>query len=335
MSIIVTCNAGSSNTKLAAFDSETLERKGHAVTHRMAETIEWLCAVGELGIAAVGHRVVHGGRTFTQPVQISDEVLAALRAFVPLAPLHQPAALLLVEEMRRLYPGVPQIACFDTAFHHTMPEIERRLPLPLWCHKEGIQRYGFHGLSYQHIADVLPQYAGDRANGRVIVAHLGGGSSACAMRNRKSVASTMGFSTLDGLMMGTRTGALDAGVVLHLLKQMDMKLDEVDRLLYLESGLQGVSGISADMGTLLASDAKEAGDAIELYCYLAAKQISGLLPSLGGLDALVFTGGIGENALAVREGIVELLLWIGDFKVYIIPANEELVMAGACRNFTG
>lgn len=331
MSIILTCNAGSSNTKLAAFDSKTLERKGHAVTHNAAETVEWLCSIGELGIEAVGHRVVHGRREFTQPVKITDDVLAKLKSYIPLAPLHQPAALNLIDEVKKLYPDMKQIACFDTAFHHTMPDIERRLPLPAWYHKEGIQRYGFHGLSYQHIADVLPEFAGKKTKGRVIVAHLGGGSSACAMKDLKSVASTMGFSTLDGLMMGTRTGALDAGVVLHLLGHMEMRLEEVDRLLYLESGLQGVSGLSADMRVLLASDKKEAREAIELYCYLAAKQISGLLPALGGLDALVFTGGIGENAAPVRERIIALLRWIGDFPVYIIPTDEEAVIAESCR----
>lgn len=335
MSIIVTCNAGSSNTKLAAFDSKTLERKGHTVAHNVAETIEWLCAIGELGIDMVGHRVVHGGREFTHPVQITDDVLTKLKGYIPLAPLHQPAALHLIEEVRKLYPAVKQIACFDTAFHYTMPEIERRLPLPVWYHKEGIQRYGFHGLSYQHIADVLPQHAGAKAQGRIIVAHLGNGSSACAMKNLQSVASTMGFSTLDGLMMGTRTGALDAGVVLHLLKQMEMQLEEVDRLLYLESGLQGVSGLSADMRVLLASDKQQAHEAVELYCYLAAKQISGLLPALGGLDVLVFTGGIGENAAPVRERIVELLRFAGDFPVYVIPTDEELVIAESCRKIIG
>ena len=332
MSIILTCNAGSTNTKLAAFASQTLERKGHTVTHSTAEMTEWLCSIGTLGIAAVGHRVVHGGREFTRPVRVTDEVLTKLKSYEPLAPLHQPAALHLIEEVSKLYPDVTQIACFDTAFHHTMPEIERRLPLPIWYHKEGIQRYGFHGLSYQHIASLLPEFVGKKAAGRVVVLHLGGGSSACAMKDLKSVASTMGFSTLDGLMMGTRTGALDAGVVLHLLKQMEMNLNEVDRLLYLQSGLLGVSGISGDMRQVLAADKPEAREAVELYCYLAAKQIGGLLPTLGGLDVLVFTGGVGENATSVRERIVELLRWLGDFPVYVIPTDEELVIAESCRD---
>jgi len=266
-----------------------------------------------------------------KPVQITDDILAKIKSYIPLAPLHQPAAVDLIEEVKKIYPHVRQVACFDTAFHHSMPEIERRLPLPAWYHKEGIQRYGFHGLSYEHIANVLPQHAGKKEHGRVIVAHLGNGSSACAMHNLKSVASTMGFSTLDGLMMGTRPGSLDAGIVLHLLQQMEMKLEEVERLLYRESGLQGVSGISADMRILLASDKKEASEAIELYCHLAAKQIAGLLPAISGMDALVFTGGIGENAAPVREKIVALLRWIGDFPVYVIPADEELVIAAACK----
>ncbi len=331
MSIILTCNAGSSNTKLAAFNAQTLEREGHAVVHSAGEITQWLESINP-DVAAIGHRIVHGGRRFAQPVAITDDVVEALESYIPLAPLHQPAALQLVEEVRKRYPNVPHIACFDTAFHHSMPEIERRLPLPIWYHKEGLQRYGFHGLSYQHIANVLPQYAEAKAHGRVIAVHLGGGSSACAMRDRKSVASTMGFSTLDGLMMGTRCGALDAGVVLHLLQQMEMKLEEVDRLLYLQSGLLGVSGISADMQTLAASDKPEARKAIALYCYLAAKQIAGLLPALGGLDALVFTGGVGEHQFLIREQIALHLKWLGDFPVYVIPTDEEIVMAEACRN---
>lgn len=333
MSIILTCNAGSTNVKLAAFDTKTMERVGHAVIYNnSAELTEWLCSIGSLGIAMVGHRVVHGGREFTHPEIITDAVLEKLQSYIPLAPLHQPAALKLIAEVLKLYPKVPQISCFDTAFHHTMPEIERRLPLPIWYHKEGIQRYGFHGLSYQHIADVLPDFAGKKADGRVVVAHLGGGSSACAMRDKKSIASTMGFSTLDGLMMSTRCGVLDAGVVLHLLKEMEMKLEEVERLLYLESGLQGVSGISSDMRDLLASSEPRAKEAVELYCHLAAKQIAGLLSALGGLDALVFTGGIGENAAPVRERIIDLLRFAGNFPVYVIPTDEEKVIADAGRS---
>jgi acetate kinase len=333
MSIFLTCNAGSANTKLAAFDTETMERKGHAVIHNnAAELTEWLCSIGSLDIVMVGHRVVHGGLEFRHPVAITESVLNKLKGFIPLAPLHQPAAIKLIEEVQKLYPKIPQIACFDTAFHHTMPDVERRLPLPRKYHDEGIMRYGFHGLSYQHIADVLPEIAGKRlAHGRVVVAHLGGGSSACAMKDLKSVASTMGFSTLDGLMMGTRCGTLDAGVVLHLLTEKKMPVSEVTELLYYQSGLKGVSGISGDMQELLESKRVAAQESIELYCHLAAKQIAGLLPALGGMDALVFTGGIGENAAYVRERIADLLRWIDEFSVYVIPTDEEKVIAEHCK----
>lgn len=329
-SIILTCNAGSTNSKFAAYDTLTLERRGHAVVHSMAEAVEWLCSIGSLGIAAIGHRVVHGGREFIQPTTLNDLVIQKLNAYTPMAPLHQPAAIRLIKETRQLYPSVAQLACFDTAFHHTVPEVERRLPLPNWYHQQGIQRYGFHGLSYQHIANVLPKHAA--THDKVIVAHLGGGASACAMKDLKSVATTMGFSTLDGLMMSTRSGAIDPGVIIYLEKELEMKPKEVDRLLYLESGLQGVSGISGDMRALLASEDPEAQKAIELYCYLAAKQIAGLLPALGGLDALVFTGGIGENIAPVRERITEQLRWMGDFPAHVIPTDEELVIAEACSN---
>lgn len=333
MSIFLTCNAGSANTKLAAFDTQTMERKGHVVIHNnAAELTEWLCSIGSLDIAMVGHRVVHGGREFKHPLAITESVLCKLKGYIPCAPLHQPAAIKLIEEVQKLYPHVSQIACFDTAFHHTMSDIERRLPLPRTFHDEGIMRYGFHGLSYQHIADVLPKFAGKKlAHGRVIVAHLGGGSSACAMKALKSVASTMGFSTLDGLMMATRPGALDAGVILHMLTEKKMTPAEISELLYHQAGLKGVSGISGDMQELLESKCSDAKEAIELYCHLAAKHSAGLLPTLGGLDALVFTGGIGENSSAVRERIAHLLRWVGEFPVYVIPTDEELVIAEHCK----
>ena len=271
--------------------------------------------------------LVHGGRDFTQPTLITDEVLEKLKSYIPLAPLHQPAALKLIEETRKFYPDAPQVACFDTAFHHTMPDVQRRFAIPRALHDAGIMRYGFHGLSYQHVAEVMPKHE------RVIVAHLGGGSSACAMKNRQSVASTMGFSTLDGLMMGTRCGALDAGVLLYLLTEKKLSVPELSNLLYHESGLKGVSSISGDMQELLANDTPAAHEAIALYCSLAAKEIAAMLPALGGLDALVFTGGIGENAPAIREKITSLLRWVGDFSVIVIPTDEELVMANACKNY--
>jgi acetate kinase len=333
MSIFLTCNAGSSNTKLAAFDCETMEVIAHSTFHNNpAEINEWLCSVGSLGIIAIAHRVVHGGTDFMQPTLITNEVLEKLKSYIPLAPLHQPAALKLIKETWKFYPEMPHIACFDTAFHRTMTDIQRRFALPRKFHDEGIMRYGFHGLSYQHVADVLRDYPQKIATDRVIVAHLGGGSSACAMKSLQSVASTMGFSTLDGLMMGTRCGALDSGVLLYLLTEKNMSVPELSHLLYHESGLKGVSTISGDMQELLASDSPFAHEAIELYCTLAAKEIAAMLPALGGLDTLVFTGGIGENAAAVRYKITDLLRWAGDFSVIIIPTDEELVMANACQS---
>lgn len=326
---ILTCNAGSNNTKLAAFNAETLEQVDHASVHNADEARAWLR--GHTDVVAAGHRVVHGGRTFTHSEHITDEVVKKLTEFISLAPLHQPAALKIIEAMRELYPNIPHIACFDTAFHHTIPDINRRLPLPKIYHDEGLLRYGFHGLSYQHIADVLPDHAPDIATGRVIVAHLGGGASACAMKNLESVDSTMGFSTLDGLMMGTRCGVLDPGALLYLLEEKGMPVPVLSDLLYHNAGLKGVSGISDDIRTLLDSETLPASEAVELYCTLAAKQIAGLLPSIGGLDGLIFTGGIGENAGSIRDKIAARLRWIGDFSVYVIPTDEELVMAQACR----
>jgi len=328
--LILTCNAGSNNTKLAAFDAKTLEQTDKATVHNEDEAIAWLKRHQD--VAAIGHRVVHGGRHFTHPERITDEVVQKLTKLIPLAPLHQPAALKMIGTLRALYTSIPHIACFDTAFHHTVPDINRRLPLPRKYQEEGLMRYGFHGLSYQHIADVLPEYAKDKAHGRVIVAHLGGGASACAIKNLESVDSTMGFSTLDGLMMGTRCGALDPGALLYLLETDGMPLPVLSDLLYHNAGLKGVSGISDDMKELLHSKTPSAIEAVELYCISAAKQIAGLLPSIGGLDALVFTGGIGENAAPIRDKITARLRWIGDFSVYVIPTDEELVMARACKD---
>jgi len=333
MSILLTCNAGSVNTRLAAFDAQTLERTAHTRTHNAAECAEWLCSAGVGGVVAVGHRVVHGGQEFTQPVVITDAVFTSLRELIPLAPLHQPASLKLIEQAQKLYPNVPHVACFDTAFHHTIPEPERRFPLPGKYYKEGVMRYGFHGLSYQHVADKLQDFPANVTKWRVIVAHLGGGSSACAMKNLQSVDSTMGFSTLDGLMMGTRCGALDPGVLLYLLNEKRMSVPELSDLLYHESGLKGVSGISADMQELLQSTSSQAHEAVELYCNLAAKEIAALLPALGGLDALVFTGGIGENVAPIRDRVIKLLRWVGEFEVYVIPTDEEIVIAKTCQRF--
>lgn len=327
--LILTCNAGSNNTKLAAFDVETMTRVAQTSVHNVSQAIEWL--KGHKEVMVIGHRVVHGGRYFKHSQRITPGVIKTLTALVPLAPLHQPAALALIEASQQQYPSIPHVACFDTAFHHTMPDMTRRLPLPRKYHEEGIVRYGFHGLSYQHIANVFPTHAPDQSHERIIVAHLGGGASACAMKNLKSMDSTMGFSTLDGLMMGTRCGALDPGVLLYLLQEKGMDVTLLHDLLYYNAGLKGVSGISDNMKELLHSNHQYAKDAVELYCTLAAKQIAGLVPSIGGLDALIFTGGIGENAKIIRDKIIAQLRWIGGFKVYIIPTDEEIVMARECH----
>lgn len=328
MSLILTCNAGSTNTKLAAFDAGTLARVAHTQTYNETETMAWLCSVGEPGVAAIGHRVVHGGREFSAPVRLTPPHIETLRALSPLAPLHQPAALHLIAEAGKLYPQAPQIACFDTAFHHGLPDIERRLPLPQAFQDAGMMRYGFHGLSYQHVMSQL----GARAEGRVVVAHLGGGSSACALHDGASVATTMGFSTLDGMMMATRPGALDAGAVLHMLQELNMTAEQVGALLYSQSGLKGVSGISGDMRELVQSEAAAAKLAIALYCRSAARQIASLLPALGGLDLLVFTGGTGQHQPVIRENIVAQLRWAGGFGVDVVPTDEEQVIALACRD---
>lgn len=336
MSVIITCNAGSTNIKLAAFDAKTLERKGHIITHHnKAEAIEWLCSIGSLGVAGISHRVVHGGHLFSHPMLVTNTLLEKLQGYIPLAPLHQPSSLDMITETQKLYHDIPQIACFDTSFHHTISDIQCKYPLPEWYYKEGIRRYGFHGLSYQYIASKLPAVAPHNPLRRVIVAHLGGGSSACAMLNLQSVDTTMGFSTLDGMMMGTRSGSIDPGVILYLLNKLEMKTEEITRLLYLESGLLGVSGFSYDMKDLLASTNPKGAEAVELYCYLAAKQIASLIPSIGGLDALVFTGGIGENAAEIRDKITHQLYWINDFETFVIPTNEELVLAESCKKLIG
>jgi acetate kinase len=326
MNIILTCNAGSTNTKLAVFDAQTLELKAYTTTHTITEITAWLLAVALLGnVTDIGHRVVHGGRNLTQPTRITPQVLDTIKSYPPLVPLHQPATISLIEEMQKIYPNVPHIACFDTAFHHTMPDIHRRFALPQSYYDEGIMRYGFHGLSYEYISQTMPNHE------KVIVVHLGGGASACAMHNRKSVASTMGFSTLDGLMMGTRCGTVDAGILLYLLQEKNMTPTALTNLLYHQSGLKGVSGISGNMQDLLASQDPKAHQAITLFCMMAAKEISGLIPALGGLDALIFTGGIGENAPEIRNKIAALLHWLGDIKIYTIPTNEALMMAQACQ----
>ena len=314
----------------------------------LAFLIDWLRA-HDAGrrVAAVGHRVVHGGTAYSQPARIDDAALKALRSFVPLAPLHQPHNVAGIEAMSATLQGVPQIACFDTAFHRTQPPLAQLFALPRWITAEGVRRYGFHGLSYEYIADTLPQHLGERADGKVIAAHLGNGASLCAMEGRRSRATSMGFTAVDGLMMGTRCGSLDPGVLLYLMEHHHMDARALETLLYKESGLLGVSGISQDMRVLLTSPRPEAREAVELFCHRLVREVGALAAVLGGIEALVFTGGIGENAAPIRANVCAALGWLGlDFDpqanaarataisrpgsrvaALVVPTNEEWMIA--------
>ncbi|WP_372095932.1 acetate/propionate family kinase [Tistrella mobilis] len=262
-------------------------------------------------VAAVGHRVVHGGARFDAPVVVDDAVITALEGFVALAPNHQPHNLSGIAATRKLWPDLPQVACFDTAFHRSQPRIAQTMPIPRELSDEGVLRYGFHGLSYAHIAHVLPDHAGPRADGRVIVAHLGHGASLCGMLARRSVATTMGFTALDGLMMGKRSGAIDPGVVLHLIRDRGMTAAEVDRLLNARSGLLGVSGVSDDMRVLETSLDPKAEEAMALFAYRAGREAGSVAVAIGGLDVLVFTAGIGRYSAAMRARIAAHLGFLG------------------------
>ncbi|MBA4109250.1 MAG: acetate kinase [Leptothrix sp. (in: Bacteria)] len=319
-----------------------------AASDSLAAVMNWLEEQGSaLAWGAVGHRVVHGGARHASPVRIDAAVMADLERLVPLAPLHQPHNLAAVRAVAELRPDVPQVACFDTAFHCAQAPVAQMYALPRRYWHEGIRAYGFHGLSYEYIAGVLPTYLGAQAGGKIVVAHLGGGASLCALRDGRSVASTMGFTALDGLVMGTRCGSLDPGVVLHLMAEHKMDVPAIQELLYRQSGLLGVSGLSGDMRTLLASDAPEAAEAVNLFVYRIQRHLGSLVAALEGLDALVFTGGIGENAASIRERICRRLEWLGlrldkdandrggpcislpDGRVsaWVIPTDEDAVIA--------
>jgi acetate kinase len=301
----------------------------------------------DANLVAVGHRVVHGGSRHAAPALVTDEVLADLRALIPLAPLHQPHNLAAIDVLRERQPDVPQVACFDTSFHRGQSAVAELVPLPKRIRDQGVQRYGFHGLSYEYIASTLPEAAPDIADGRVIVAHLGSGASLCALKKRKSVECSFGFTALDGLCMGTRPGALDPGVVLHLFQTLEMSVKEVEAMLYKESGLLGISGVSNDMRELQASQEPAARLAIDYFVYEAAKQIGALAAVLGGVDALVFTAGIGERSAEIRKQICAASAWLGldlddganakngprisaaksRVSAWVVPTNEELMIA--------
>lgn len=326
----------------------------HEIDHELLfkTMIDWVEShLGDIELKAVGHRVVHGGASYSQPMLVTDTLLAELENLVPLAPLHQPHNLAPILALRRVHPDLAQVACFDTAFHRSNPWQAQNFALPRKITAAGVKRYGFHGLSYEYIARTLKSYAPATARAKVVVAHLGNGASMCAIDAGRSVCSTMGFTALDGLPMGTRTGNIDAGVVLYLMQQKGMSVHEVEDLLYRQSGLLGVSGVSSDMRVLLDSLEPRAAEAVELFVYRISRELGSLTAALGGIDALVFTGGIGENSSQVRERVCALAGWLGvkvdpeanaqsaplisalDSKVsvWVIPTDEEMMIAKHTR----
>jgi acetate kinase len=379
---ILVLNAGSSSIKLAVFGERggelVLELRGqveglytmprfaaHDATGRVVaekswgrtdlrhdDAVEYLSDFLQHHLAnhrlvGVGHRVVHGGLEFTAPVRVESKTLEALERLIPLAPLHQPHNVSPIAQLLKRAPALPQVACFDTSFHRTNPDVAQRFALPAELHDAGVQRYGFHGLSYEYIASEFPRVNANAASAKTIVLHLGNGSSMCAVETGRSVATTMGFTPADGLPMGTRCGALDPGVILYLIDERKMDARAIERLLYNESGLLGVSGISSDMRALLASDAAAAKLAVDLYVYRIRRELGSLAAALGGLDAIVFTGGVGENAVAIRERVCRDAAWLGveldattnagggprisvgwsRVSAWVVPANEELMIA--------
>jgi acetate kinase len=338
-----------------AQDRKLIDQPAVVADHQgaIAAIQDWFAAhIGnEAGFAGVGHRVVHGGMAYAEPVLIDDAVIAALEALVPLAPLHQPHHIAAIRAIRAAAPNVPQVACFDTAFHRTQPALAQQFPLPRELTARGVRRYGFHGLSYEYIVSALPQVAPDCPRGRLVIAHLGNGASLCAIEDGRSIATTMGFTPVDGLMMGTRTGALDPGVILYLLQHEGMDAAAVEQLIYERSGLLGVSGLSSDMRTLLASDLPAAKEAVDLFVYRIGRELGSLAAALGGLDALVFSGGIGEHAAEIRARACRDAHWLGvrldepanaaggprislpgsPVSAWVVPTDENLMVARHTR----
>ncbi len=381
---ILVLNAGSSSIKFALFpgharperDNVTCEGACEGIGHRMHVTatdhagsrlvdedlsggashedaLAWLLLwlkgkFPDDSLIAAGHRVVHGGAIYSEPVLIDEAVVAELRRLIPLAPLHEPHHLAAIAALSKLHPTLPQVACFDTSFHHTQSRVVTDFALPRRLTDEGIRRYGFHGLSYEYIASVLPAFVGSSgAQGRVVIAHLGSGASMCALRQGRSVATTMGFTALDGLPMSRRCGNLDPGVVLYLMEEKRMTATAISDLLYQSSGLLGVSGISDDLKTLLESDRPHAAEAVDLFVYRICRELGSLAAALGGLDALVFTAGIGEHAPEIRRRVCEQASWLGldldrtanaaggpristsgsKASAWVIPTDEDLMIA--------
>jgi acetate kinase len=386
MTTVLTLNAGSSSLKFAVYSSDsdhpmvtglvdriganaTLKLKDQRgfdlptktdglSTHQEALNTVLSAIEPELDgktIDVVGHRVVHGGLWYDAPVQVTDEVIERLTTLKPFAPLHQPHNLSGIKAAKAAFPNAPQIACFDTAFHRHHPYVNDTFAIPRAYYDKGVRRYGFHGLSYDYISGELRRIAPTIAHGRVVVAHLGNGASMCAIQDGKSVASTMGFSALDGLPMGTRCGQLDAGVVLYLMDQEGLSATDISDMLYKKSGLLGLSDLSNDMRTLEASDSIEARQAIDYFVFRIQRELGGMAAAMGGIDALVFCGGIGENSAFIRDRVCERTAWMGieidhnknddhaqvistemsRTTVMVIPTNEELVIARAARELTG
>ena len=331
------------------------ERPYHAALEHIRDLV--VDYQGERRIAAVAHRVVHGGTKYFAPVRVDAAVLDDLRSYIPLAPLHQPFALEAIAALLEEYPRLPQIACFDTAFHHTLPDVEKMLPIDWEAWEGGLRRYGFHGLSYDYMSIALPERHGDLARGRTLVAHIGSGASLCAMHHLQSVGTTMGFSSLDGVMMGTRCGALDPGAVIYLMEIQKLSLEEVGHMLYHRSGLLGISGLSADTMDLLPveHDNPRARLALAVYVRSIAKQIATMATTLGGIDLLVFTAGVGEHNATIRERVCAELEWLGarldpeanarhasvisapesGFTIAVEPTNEEWVAAQRSHELLG
>lgn len=381
MTHLLVVNAGSSSIKFKVYDAAVMEDRGVAriagqiagigsqphfslktgpaadlgplpadAGHGalLARLLDWLRQ--ELGadtLGAVGHRVVHGGAEFAAPIAVDADVLAKLEAFVPLAPQHQPHNLAAIRAVAEIWPELPQVACFDTAFHRTQPKVAQLFGLPQSYYDDGVRRYGFHGLSYEYIAETLPGLLAGRPGGRVVVAHLGHGASMCAIRDGQSIATTMGFTALDGLPMGSRSGAVDPGLLLYLLEEKRLSAADLGRLLYDQSGLLGLSGESDDMRALLESGSPAARLAIDYFVYRIARELGSLAAALGGLDALVFTAGIGENAPEIRAEVCAQATWLGvtldaaantagetlistagsAVSAWAIPTDEELMIA--------
>ena len=384
--VILTLNAGSSSLKFALYEARTeallargqVDRIGPTATLAMTDADGAalpvvpgpLCdhddavarvldslrgAFPDTRAIAIGHRIVHGGVFHDRPVMLDAPMLDELRALSPFAPLHQPHNLDGVRAAMEAYPGVPQIACFDTAFHRNQPFVNDTFALPRRFYDRGVRRYGFHGLSYEYVSGELARIAPTLAAGRVVIAHLGNGASMCAVQHGRSVASTMGFSALDGLPMGTRCGQLDPGAVLYLMQQEGLPPDEIAELLYTESGMLGLSGISNDMRELEASDHPHAREAIDYYVFRLQRELGGMAAAMGGVDALVFCGGIGENSRLIRARVCERTEWMGieldhsrnqdnapvistafsRTTIMVIPTDEELVIARAARQMIG